>query len=89
LIGAGSLEGVIPAKAGIHFSSWNKRLVGFPVIGKTPGKRLPRRRGTTVIPAKAGIHGRKEQRFRKCLPWGPACAGTAPRGSCLERRTVR
>ena len=29
----------------------------------------------------SGIHGGKKHSFRRCLPWGPAFAGTTPRNN--------
>jgi hypothetical protein len=65
---------VIPAKAGIHFSLWNKRLDRSPHarigVNITSRPSSPRRRGPMVTICHHGLFG---------LPWIPAFAGMTPK----------
>ena len=81
------IRSVVPAKAGIHLSTWNKFLYGSPgKRGRSPGRHPPTAcQCTSVMPAKAGIHGSKKHRSRMGLAWVPAFAGTTPRFRCRRR----
>ena len=89
----GELRSVIPAKAGIDFSRWNKTLAWVPAFAGTTLRAgfqafQPTRRFFHTL--EGGIHF---SCWNKTLAWAPAFAGATLRRNCpqevLRRRVHR